>query len=193
MKKELYELFERSYKSPVDVVERFKKILEDQPTDFFGKKSNVAHITGSALVVNEDATEVLLTNHKKLKRWLQLGGHWCDFDDFPTESITDAALREVREEGYNNKDIPIEMLNGGNILDLDIHDVGGHLHYDVCFIVKIDKSVPIHVSTESEDLAWKNINGILQRSEEYDARLVRMLEKSNELKDQFINKQKFKF
>ena len=192
MKKELFKLFERSYKTPIDVIEKFKKIVEDQPNDFFGKKSNVAHITGSGLVVNEDSTEVLLTNHKKLKKWLQLGGHWCDFDDYPTETVTDAALREIREEGYDNRDIPLEMLNSGDILDLDIHDVGGHLHYDVCFIVKIDKSVPISISNESEDLAWKRIKDILDNEKDYDPRLIRMLEKTNELKYQSENKVKIK-
>ena len=181
MKKELVELFEKSYQSPKEVIEKFKQILEEQPHDYFGKKSNVAHITGSVLVVNDDASEVLLTDHKKLKKWLQLGGHWCDFDSEPTETITQAALREVREEGYNNKDISIEMLNAGNILDLDIHDVGGHLHYDVCFLAKVSKSVPIHISTESEGLEWKNISAMIERKEVYDERLIRMLEKTQQI------------
>lgn len=192
MKKKLFELFERSYKTPNDTIEKFKQIVKDQPNDYFGKKSNVAHITGSVLVVNEDTTEVLLTNHKKLKKWLQLGGHWCDFDETPTETITEAALREVREEGYDNRNIPIEMLNKGDILDLDIHDVGGHMHYDVCFIAKVDKSVPISISSESEDLEWKNIEDMIANESKYDSRLIRMLEKAKEVTSKPISKIKFK-
>lgn len=192
MKKKLFELFERSYKTPTHTIEKFKQIVKDQPNDYFGKKSSVAHITGSVLVVNEDTTEVLLTNHKKLKKWLQLGGHWCDFDETPTETIKEAALREVREEGYDNRDIPIEMLNKGNILDLDIHDVGGHMHYDVCFIAKVDKSVPISISSESEDLEWKNIEDMIANESKYDSRLIRMLEKAKEVTSKPISKIKFK-
>ncbi len=33
------------------------------------------HVTGSAWVVNSKGTHVLLTHHRKLGRWLQLGGH----------------------------------------------------------------------------------------------------------------------
>lgn len=192
MKKELFELFEKSYKAPIEIIDKFKKIVEDQPYDYFGKKSKVAHITGSVLVVNEDVTEVLLTNHKKLKKWLQLGGHWCDFDESPTETLTQAALREVREEGYDNKDIPIQMLNNGNILDLDIHSVGDHMHYDVCFAAKVDKLVPIAISSESEYLAWKDIKDMMKAKESYDPRLIRMLEKVQELTLQAKVKPKLK-
>lgn len=192
MKNELIELFESSYQTPVELIEKFKQILEDQPNDYFGKKSNIAHITGSVLVVNDDNSEVLLTNHKKLKKWLQLGGHWCDFDEEPTETLIQAALREVREEGYNNRDIPIEMLNSGKILDLDIHDVGGHLHYDVCFLAKVSKSVPIHVSPESEDLDWKNISDMISNKEVYDERLIRMLEKTQKITKKNVSQIKFK-
>lgn len=181
MKKELFELFERSYKTPLDVVEKFKKIVEDQPNDFFGKKSNIAHITGSVLVVSEDGQEVLLTEHGKLKKWLQLGGHWCDFDDYPTETVTEAAVREMKEEGYGNRDVPYELLNNGNILDLDIHDVGGHLHYDVCFIAKVDNKIPLIITSESDDLEWKKVSDLLLNKNNYDARLIRMIEKSQEI------------
>ena len=33
------------------------------------------HFTGSAWLVSADGDRVLLTHHRKLNRWLQLGGH----------------------------------------------------------------------------------------------------------------------
>ena len=33
------------------------------------------HLTGSAWVVNPSSTRTLLTHHRKLDKWLQLGGH----------------------------------------------------------------------------------------------------------------------
>ena len=141
----------------------------------------MAHITGSVVVIDESGQNTLLTNHKKLKKWLQLGGHWCDFDDYPTESLKDSSIRELKEEGYGNNDIEYKILNDEQILDLDIHDVGGHLHYDVCFLVEVNKSVPIVVSDESDNVEWKSISEMIENKEKYDSRLIRMVEKAQEV------------
>lgn len=161
----------------------FQKLLEEQPNDFFGKKSEVAHITASSLVVNDDLSEVLLTNHKKLKQWLQLGGHWCDFEDFPSKSILQAAMKEVEEEGYGDKPVPQVVLLDGKPLDLDIHSVGSHFHYDVCFLTQVSKSVPVVVSDESEDVKWISVDHILNNQKDFNNRLVGMCKKVLDLKN----------
>ena len=51
------------------------------------------HLTGSAWIVNAERTRTLLTHHRKLKKWLQLGGH-ADGDP----DLLAVALREAREE-----------------------------------------------------------------------------------------------
>ncbi len=173
-KKELKKLLSSTVIYDEDVVAKFNQLIEDQPNDFWGKKSNVAHITASALVINDDGTEVLLTNHKKLKKWLQLGGHWCDFEDFPSKTVLEAAMKEVEEEGYGDKKIPQEVLLGGRPLDIDIHDVGDHTHYDISFLTRVSKGVPVFVSEESHDVKWISINEILKEKENYEERLVRM-------------------
>ncbi len=38
------------------------------------------HFTASAFLLNHDQTKFLLMHHKKLNKWLQLGGH-CESDD----------------------------------------------------------------------------------------------------------------
>lgn len=174
---ELINLLEKTQQVDEQVLTRFKQLIQDQPNDFWGKKSHVAHITASSLVVNEDLTEVLLTHHKKLKVWLQLGGHWCDFEDFPSKTVLEAAIKEVEEEGYGDKKIPQTILIDGNPLDLDIHSVGDHHHYDVCFLTQVHKSIPINVSEESHDVKWIPIQEILDNKNTYESRLVRMCEK----------------
>ena len=52
------------------------------------------HITASTLVLDDDGSQVLLTLHPRLGRWVQLGGH-CEDDD---GDILAAALREATEE-----------------------------------------------------------------------------------------------
>jgi len=166
-----------------EVLLAFEKLLIDQPNDFFGKKSEVAHMTASSLVVNDDLTEVLLTDHVKLKMWLQLGGHWCDFEEFPSKTPLQAAMKEVEEEGYGDKPTPQNILLEGRPLDLDVHNVGTHMHYDICFLTQVSKSIPVIVSKESNDVKWINIQNILENEKQYDSRLVRMCQKVEDLKN----------
>jgi 8-oxo-dGTP pyrophosphatase MutT (NUDIX family) len=181
-KEELVNLLSSTPNVDPNTLNRFKKLLEDQPNDFFGKKSEVAHMTASSLVVNDDLTEVLLTDHKKLKKWLQLGGHWCDFEEFPSKTVLQAAMKEVEEEGYGDKPVPQNVLNDGKPLDLDIHSVGTHFHYDICFVTQVSKSVPVIVSNESEDVKWVSIQHILDNKNNFDDRLIGMCEKVLALK-----------
>lgn len=195
-KTELMETLSSTPDVPSEVLAAFEKLLKDQPNDFFGKKSEVAHMTASSLVLNDDLTEVLLTDHVKLKKWLQLGGHWCDFEEFPSKTPLQAAMKEVEEEGYGDESIPQNVLLNGSPLDLDVHSVGSHVHYDICFLTQVSKSVPVIVSKESEDVQWIKIKTILDNEEnKYDPRLIRMCKKIEELKNNnvlSVNKSKMK-
>ena len=53
----------------------------------------IGHFTGSAWLVSADGQRVLLTHHRKLHRWLQLGGHADGEGD-----LAAVALREAQEE-----------------------------------------------------------------------------------------------
>ena len=43
--------------------------------DCFERALSVGHFTGSSWIENRDGTKFLLTLHKKIGLWLQLGGH----------------------------------------------------------------------------------------------------------------------
>src|SRR5882672_8038315 len=106
--------------------------LLDHPRSFH-RDHLPGHITGSAWIVNEDFTKVLLVLHAKLGRWLQPGGH-ADGD----ENVLGVALREAEEETGVKQ---YELLHPG-IFDLDIHpiparkDFQEHLHYDIRYLVQ---------------------------------------------------------
>ena len=111
------------------------------------------HFTGSAWLVGADGACVLLTHHRKLGRWLQLGGH-ADGD----ADLAQVALREAQEES-GLEDLVVEPA----IFDLDRHAIPArgsepeHWHYDVRFVVRATGSEVFAISEESLALAWKPI------------------------------------
>jgi 8-oxo-dGTP pyrophosphatase MutT (NUDIX family) len=114
------------------------------------------HLTGSAWLVSADGLRVLLTHHRKLNLWLQLGGH-ADGDGH----LDQVALREAEEES-GLADLALE----GGVYDLDRHWIPerkgepGHWHYDVRFVVRARGSEAFVVGDESHALAWRMIDDV---------------------------------
>ena len=76
--------------------ERHRREILDllQNPDFASRNHfQPGHITASAFVIDPVAQQLLLHHHKRLGRWLQMGGHLE-----PGESPRTAALREASEE-----------------------------------------------------------------------------------------------
>lgn len=138
----------------------------------FERSLEIGHITGSAWIVDLEKTHVLLTHHRKLDRWLQLGGH-ADGDP----DILNVAWREAREEsGLEN----IKPLSD-HIYDLDVHAIPAsakepaHFHYDVRFLFAADRHTPLVISRESKDLTWVPVVDIGKYS--VDDSIMRMMHK----------------
>ena len=141
-------------------------------TDCFERSLQIGHVTGSAWVVNKAGTHVLLTHHKKLNMWLQLGGHADgNFD------ILDAALREAVEESGIQALEPV----GSEIFDIDIHLIPArktepaHNHHDIRFIFHCLENEDYVVSDESHDLAWVEIQRLAEYTNEES--MLRMAKK----------------
>ena len=127
------------------------------------------HFTASCWLVDRGGERVLLTHHRKLGFWLQLGGHADGERD-----LRIAALKEAEEES-GLRELRIEDA----IFDLDRHwipehkDVPAHWHYDVRYVVHAQGSEAYVVSDESHDLAWRDI-AQLANDEAADESLRRM-------------------
>lgn len=130
------------------------------------------HFTGSAWLVSADGRRVLLTHHRKLGLWLQLGGH-ADGD----ADLARVTLREAYEES-GLCDLRLE----GGVFDLDRHRIRAHgsdpehWHYDVRYVVRVSGDEDFVVSEESLALAWRPIDE-LAGDPQADASLRRMAQR----------------
>ena len=122
----------------------------DAHPDALHRACLAGHLTASALVLDHAGERALLTLHRKLGRWLQLGGH-CDGDG----NLAAAALREaIEESGIAALEIDPTPL------DLDAHriparaDEPEHWHLDTRFLVRAPEGACELRSDESLDLRW---------------------------------------
>lgn len=149
----------------------FLEFLASAP-EAFERSHAPGHFTGSVWLVSGDGERVLLTHHRKLARWLQLGGH-ADGDS----DLARVALREAEEES-GLCDLVVEPA----IFDLDRHlipargDEPAHWHYDVRYVVRATGSEAFAVSEESLELAWRSI-GEIARDAGADESLRRMAQR----------------
>ena len=128
------------------------------------------HFTASCWLVSADGERVLLTHHRKLQRWLQLGGH-ADGD----ADLARVAWREALEESG----LP-ELIVERRVFDIDAHAIPArgaepeHIHWDVRYVVHCRGSEDFAVSAESLALAWVPVTEVLQSP---DASLRRMAQR----------------
>ena len=168
--RQAFEGYSRRHPEHEGVAREFLTLLDEGGVDPFTRERLAGHFTGSAWLVSSDGQRALLTHHRKLQRWLQLGGH-ADGD----HDLTAVALREAEEESG----LPGLTLASADIFDLDRHwiperkDVPGHWHYDVRYVVVAGSNEAFVVSEESLELAWRPVAEIASDEDESMRRMAR--------------------
>lgn len=169
--------YKTKYPKEGDLVDTFVSVLTSYQKPF-SRESRKGHFTGSAFVISSDFTKLLMTHHKKLGIWIQLGGH-CDGN----EDVYSVALREAKEESGLETLTP--FFDTPEIFDIDRHlipqykDVEEHFHYDIRYLFIADHHEKLVVSDESMDLQWIPCKHVSEYNEETS--ILRPLEKISQI------------
>ena len=132
------------------------------------------HITAGCFIVDPAGDRLLLLHHRRLDRWLQMGGH-VERDETPLA----AALREAEEEsGLDDLKLVVDA-----IFDVDVHAIPAakgepdHSHYDVRYLARTTHPAAIAFDpNESNDLAWVPLErAVALMNEEASARAIRKI------------------
>ena len=141
--------YEGPYRDP------FLQLLRTTSDPYSRAQFVPGHITASAFIIDRDG-RLLLHHHRRLNRWLQMGGHLE-----PGEDPVAAALREGREESGLQD---LRIVSDG-IADLDVHPIPAgrgepeHRHYDVRYIARTDSADSIAADgRESNALMWFDLD-----------------------------------
>ncbi|MFD8421161.1 NUDIX hydrolase [Streptomyces sp. NPDC059466] len=156
----------KGYEGQEELRQAYLDHLSAHP-DGMWKSCTAGHVTASALVVDAEGGRVLLTLHRKLRMWLQMGGH-CEPGD-PT--LASAAGREAAEESGIES---LTLLPGGPVT-LDRHAIPApcNWHLDVQYAALAPAGSVAAISDESLDLRWFRYDEV---AEVADASVVRLLE-----------------
>ena len=151
---------------PADQRERIVAFLDAHP-DALHRSCAAGHLTASALVVDDAGRRALLMHHRKLDKWLQMGGH-ADGDD----DLAAVALKEAHEESGI---AGLSLANDGAPVDLDVHEVRPpreppHLHLDVRFVAVAPAGCVAVANDESHELRWVLLDDLVSSHEEQGMR-----------------------
>lgn len=140
------------------------------------------HFTASVWVVTKSKPKkVLLIHHKKLDRWLQLGGHIEQFEN-PIET----AIRETQEESgvdisflaqkivaadKETKFLPVPDFMVEQFIP-QYQETSEHFHLDMQYVVEVEEQELKKSDSESHEIGWFSIEEALKLRIHEDTRII---------------------
>ncbi|MCY4019406.1 MAG: NUDIX domain-containing protein [Chloroflexi bacterium] len=163
-------------------IELIKRLIAEHP-DILSMRCEVGHITASAMIVDLASRRTLLHFHKRMDRWLQVGGHL----EYETD-IAAAALREALEETGLTDLAFYPAADAVSPIDYDVHTVPRrletpeHLHLDFRYLLLTRRPESIAPAAgESTQFRWLSFDEAFALVTEIDPPLKRLLRKGQVL------------
>ncbi len=136
--------------------------------NIFTRENEIAHITGSSWIVNQDRSKVLMIYHNIYDSWAWTGGH----ADGETDVIS-VALREAKEEtGIINIKPVLTDIYSMEILCVNGHVkrekyVSSHLHLNITYLLEADDSEMLRIKAdENSGVKWVDRKNAVNLSNE---------------------------
>ncbi len=121
------------------------------------------HYTATVVVLNPDASKILLLHHRKFGMWMPPGGH-----QQAGENLLETAIREVQEEtglditAYLGAPRAVDdhawaLPLPNYFFEEKINAHGSepeHYHLDAIFVAKIPEQAVVHAAAESHGIGW---------------------------------------
>jgi 8-oxo-dGTP pyrophosphatase MutT (NUDIX family) len=156
---QILERYVAEHPAELGCVARIRELVRER-RDCFDRTCLPGHVTASAWILSADRSRFLLTHHRKLGRWLQLGGH-ADGDP----DVLSVALREAREESGIERFAVLSAERSPTStvplpIDVDVHRIPAraqepeHEHHDIRFLLVAARDQQLEISDESNELAW---------------------------------------
>lgn len=132
------------------------KWMRKDPELIFTREHELAHMTASSMIFNENKDKVLMAYHNIYKSWAWTGGHMDGDHDYLY-----VAKKEAREEtGIENLTLIHDEIIALDILTVESHwkrgvFINSHLHLNVTYGFIASENQPIHCKEdENSKVAW---------------------------------------
>jgi 8-oxo-dGTP pyrophosphatase MutT (NUDIX family) len=179
---DMLDTYVAKFPAEADVAARIRQLVGEH-TDCFERTCRPGHITAAAWILSADRRQCLLTHHRQLDKWLQLGGH----ADGQWDAV-DVAVRESQEES-GIRHFLVARIDGCLIpIDIDVHEIPArydptgelledtHEHHDIRFLLVAAAEEEVVVSDESHGVRWLTPDEVAARTGEES--VLRMLRKA---------------
>lgn len=165
-------------------IQRINALIAEHP-NILNMNCEIGHITASAAIVHAASGRTLLHWHKRLNRWLQVGGH----ADYETDFAL-VALREAQEETGLPDLAFFPPAAKPAPIDFDVHEIPEngaipqHLHLDFRYLLVTNQPAALApVQGESERFRWLSFAEALAPGDDIDDSLRRLIRKAAKLVD----------
>jgi len=136
--------------------------------DHLYRENLAAHLTSSAIVINQDKNKVLFAYHNIYDSWSWVGGH-NDGD----EDLLKVAIKETKEEtGIKEVKPFLDDIYMIDVIYVENHIKNGkqvpdHLHLNVTYLLIADDHQPLTVKEdENQAVAWIKLEDVFNKISE---------------------------